>query len=456
MLHRLDRLDRAILLSTVLLLGGITAVVVRGDQIGIAVQQTAPTGIVSSRTRIEVTFDEPLDLSSVSSNMSIDPAVPGDFEVAATTVRFRPRGAFQPGQNYQVTIHAGITATSGRRLKQDMQWAFSVRPLRIVFLQAEDGGPMNLYLLNPPDLPRKITDSEQGIVSFDVAPDGSKIVFVERPDPTVTKLSLWDSSTNAITPLYDCEDAVCNNLAWNPDGSSIALDYTNLQNAALVSPSRIMLLDVTTRVMRPIFRDNQVVATHARWSPDGKWLAAARLDEGGIALQHVPDGKDFLIPTDREENGVFSPDSQSLLVRKRVALGEGTSAQHLVVVDLSSEILARRDLVPDNAPVNDIEAAWRADSKSLVVVRRKPFSANTIQGSQLYLVEIATAQPTPLLTGDTFRQQSLQVSPGDESIIFWQLPVGKPAEKLTLWQLDFQTGTLKQIAENADSPRWLP
>jgi dipeptidyl aminopeptidase/acylaminoacyl peptidase len=315
---------------------------------------------------------------------------------------------------------------------------------------------MNLYLLNPPDLPRKITESDQGIGSFDVAPDGSKIVFAERVDPTVTKLSIWDSSTNAVTPLYDCEDAVCSNLAWNPDGSSIALDYTDLQTGALVTASRIMLLDLTTKVMRPVFRDNQVVATQAHWSPNGKWLAAARLNEGGIVLHHVPDGKDFLVPTDREENGVFSPDSQWLLLRKRVLLDQGTSAQHLVVVDLSSETLPRRDLVPDNAPVNDIEAAWRADSKSLVVVRRKPFSANTAQGSQLYIVEIATAHATPLLTGETFRQQALQVRPGDESIIFWQLPVGKPAEKLALWQLDFQSGMLKQIADNADSPRWLP
>src|SRR4026207_2419651 len=109
----------------VLLLGGIIAVVLRGDQIGIAVQQTAPLGTVSSRTPIEVTFDEPLDPSSVPTNMFIDPAVPGDFEVTATTVRFRPRGAFQPGSNYQVTIRAGITATSGRRLKQDVRWTFS-------------------------------------------------------------------------------------------------------------------------------------------------------------------------------------------------------------------------------------------------------------------------------------------------------------------------------------------
>lgn len=448
--------DLLMILCIVGLIAAIGFVVLRGDQVGLGVLYFGPTESASSRATIQITFDEPIQaISKVESYFSLTPPIKGRILVINKQIIFQPAETLQLEQTYTVTIRAGLTSSNGRKLKADVHWQFRIRVPQIVYLVADTNSVANLYTLNPP---RQLTNSDAGINSYDVAPDGSKIVYSETPIDGSSRLYLLDAATGQSTLLYKCQDAICSHLTWRPDGGMIAFERADLNSGTGTEGglARVWLFDVAMNEAHPLFRDNQQLGVSPHWSPDSTRLAIYNAAVAGIEIHDFTNGKDTIIPAEDGEVGEFSPDGRWLSFPKIVQIGE-KFVIHLALLDLSSAQPTQRDLVPDSDAYNDVEGAWRSDSRSLIVARHQPYEGGSQPPQpQLYDIEIATGKMTPLVTDKNYKNTRISLSPIGDRIVFERFASDKPDAQTEIWLYQLDTKSLTLLATNGFDPRWIP
>ncbi|MBN1955750.1 MAG: Ig-like domain-containing protein [Anaerolineae bacterium] len=102
--------------------------------------------LVPVNTRIQATFNMPVDPASAQSRFSVRPAgtrqpVDGDFRVLDNTILFIPTTWLDFDREYVVTIDAGVaSASGGAGMKDDYTWRFTTVPLpRIIATDPGDG-----------------------------------------------------------------------------------------------------------------------------------------------------------------------------------------------------------------------------------------------------------------------------------------------------------------------------
>lgn len=450
---KIESFDLIMLTVVLVLLLALGGVIARGDQVGISVQKFGPSDTVSSKAILQITFDEPIQQASAESHIHVTPTINGKVTVVDKVIAFQPVDTFKPGQSYTLTVQAGMVASSGRLLKQDAQWQFSVRGARIVYLV--DTVTPSLYLYDPANgKPEKIINSQPGISEYDVSPDGSQIVYSELQDNGSSTFSVWDSATRQIKVLLTCDDSLCANPVWRPDGAVIA--YEKQPKGTLVRAPHVWLLDVAANSIKPLFKDNQQLNEMPRWSPDGTRIAVLSTSAGAILIHDFSSETDTSIPLNRDTFGGFSPDGKWLFVSKDTAPGQDLIAAHIVLLDVSANPITSRDVIPDSDPANDQEAIWRANSQGLIVVRHRPFSQQTVPGSQLYNVEIVNGTAKALTADDGLEQRNLKLSPAGDSVVFERIAPGKPNVPSEIWTVNLATDELKLIAKGGFDPRWLP
>lgn len=459
--QRLDRLDIGVAVAVAALILAIALVLLSGDRVGISVRRFVPQGLASSQSVVQITFDEPLDPESVADKISLSPAAEGTITVTGNQLQWQPTHALQQGQIYTVRLAEGVRAQNGRLLLEAHQWEFRVRAPQVVFMAPVDNPIQNLFMVDPnvPDSqPQQITFSELGVLSYDIAPDGSRIVYSELGDQRTAHLRLYDLRSNSTLTLLECPTAACTTPAWRPDGGMVAFERSdlNLDTGAGPGAPRIWLVDTTTGIPRPLFADSQRLGYSPRWSPDGRFLASYDANVGGIVLFDFEANAERLIRTPQGEVGQFSADGRWLFFPKIIQLAGTTRyVAHFVLVDLESELMVQRDLVPESDPNNDVELAWLPDNRRLVITRRPP-TITTMQGAQLHLIDLETNETTPLVTDGDYSSGQVAVSPNGEQLAFQRFALAKPGARAEIWLYDLTTGDLRLLASNATLPRWLP
>lgn len=458
-----EKFDLILLVVIFALVATITAIILRGDQVSLGVRTFGPTDSASSRAAITVTFDEPIDARMAAKHFTIDPFVEGGFSVSGAGITFRPTLPLQPGKTYTVTLSSGFAGVSGRAIKRDFRWTFRVRQPRVVYLGPVDQAVQNLFAVDPTttNAPEQITRSENGVVGYDVTPDGSEIAYSEiayseNRSYGVTNIFVMDVATRQTRLLYAC-NAACTNLAWRPDGGTVAFQRVDLDLSVGTGPGapRVWLFELATNTAQPLFPNDQMLGYSPRWSPDGTRLAVYSASAGGILVHDFLTDKNITIPTANGEFASFSPDGRWLYYPKIVMLGDNSAAVHYVLVDLSTTPFTLHNLIPYTEPVSEVQAVWQADSRGLLEVRHSAVNGPA-EGSGLYSIDLATGKSKPLVPGDGNDQDGLALSPMGDAIAFQQITQANSGARPQLWLYNFPMGTLKMIADNATLPGWLP
>lgn len=467
----LDPLDRGVLLASLVLVLLLGLTVARGDQIGLQVNSRSPQESGSIRAAVSVAFDEPIE-ASASSFFQISPKVPGTVTTSGRNLTFQPDNPWQVGARYAITIAAGVTASQTMRtLKAAVQWSFTVRSPRIAYLQADPANPVleNIYMVDlaTPANPIALTNSQVGIGSFDVSPDGMRIVYSEFNESTRgINLLLWEAATGASSLLLNCDTSACGNPKWSPRGDLIAFERSEGASSASGNGiSRIWLLPLATRQPRPLFSDSQIIGYGVKWSPDGKRIGVfSQSPSGNVTLIKTLETDEVKqIPTEATTSLEFSPDSQSLLLPKvvEVPATETTGRRYATrfsSIDLTSPYLTQRDTAKLSDPGNDQEAIWAADGQSIYVTRRPPYSGTQsgLVGTQIMQIDLATLTATEVLPDQETFNSEMVLSPLADKLIMRRFTLGKTGGRPELWVMDLATKQLTKLAQPARAAVWMP
>lgn len=481
---KLNQFDRRVVLIVVALLGLTGLVILFGDRVGVTLQRVAPIGVARSTSSIIMQFSESMNRVTVPPNVKVLEVSPdkrdatisasdvlstvdGTVTWSGTTLSFRPSTPLRPGAAYQVILSPGAVSDSGRKVISEYRYSFTVRTPRVAYLAPASSAPINLWVADPsvPGSAHQVTKSPSGVYDFGVSPDGSKIAFTEKNSNTGTMdIKLLDVETGGIEQVTNCADAECKTPVWRPDGQLIAYERidlnSSLANQVGASPTRIWIIDLSSKpaTTRPLFDDSQILGYGVRWSADGTRISIFDMSSQGILVHDFRDGSTQVVPSKYGNAGELSPDGTKLIYPE-VTLANNEATSYLQIADLVSKNLQRVSNPED--PIDDDNAIWTPDGKSLIVSRRY-LDERTTHGRQIYEVNPVDGTARPLIVDANYQNGFFSLDPTGTRLVLQRFPdplamndpnnPGLPE----IWTYDMQTKALVKVSDNAFVPRWVP
>jgi Tol biopolymer transport system component len=460
---RFDRLDLGVGLTMAVLLLAIALTILAGDRVGAGVAAVSPSGNAHTTGPIRVTFYEPMDAASVESRFAVDPPAAGTFSWSSTQLTFKPSAALAADQTYTVTLRAGAQSLQGRRMIEDVRWSFHVARPRIVYLapavrvgQAE---PSNLWMADPtlPFAATQLTFSQSGLLDFAPSPDGTRIAYTEQVGKDGGNLYVLTLDSGVNQPITNCIDALCQSPAWSPDGTRIAYERTELNHDLPPNDQgpHTWIVNLNDLSTSPLIKESQFLGKLPRWSPDGSQIAVYDRNQHAIAIYNLATGDSKLIPTVIEEPGLFDPTGKRLLYAILVEAPQEFYSG-FALADLTNPQGGVRALSGQDAPpVDDHQAAWNPDGKSLAVTRRY-LDNRQVCGPQVYLVNPDTGDAQPLVVEGSYTHGAIGWNPAGDQLVMQRFPCMEQDAQPGIWIYDMRSQTLRQVAKNGYVPQWLP
>ena len=209
-----------------------------------------------------------------------------------------------------------------------------------------------------------------------ISPDGGKVAWVElRVDggsglrTSLQVATLGDSTLGAAPRWWGRDNARVRHLAWSPDGSRLVF----LSDAETPGQMQVYVADTIGSSVRSLTHLTGELGM-PRFSPDGRTVAFlftenARAAAGPVAAKPV-------------ETGV---------------IGERMDVQRIAVVDTESG--ETRVVSPPSLYVHEFD--WSPDGKRIAVTAAPPPGDDGWYVVALYALDVATGEPTTLLTPST-------------------------------------------------------
>jgi dipeptidyl aminopeptidase/acylaminoacyl peptidase len=211
-----------------------------------------------------------------------------------------------------------VDGTEGRQLTRGESSATSPQWFpsgdRFAFRRGDDDSSQVYAMYTDGGEAWQVTESDEGVASYGLSPDGTKVWFVARDPETVEQKRrakqhddaivvdasyrfshLWvhDMVADESTRLSEGDFTVAD-PRWSPDSSRIAFVTRPTTKANDGWNSDIRVADVATGASRLLF-ENPGPDSAPRWSPDGETIALVANTHAGRTVWH---SKLYLLPSD--------------------------------------------------------------------------------------------------------------------------------------------------------------
>jgi Tol biopolymer transport system component len=442
----------------------------------IAIAPAEGAADVSTRARVRLVFDQPMEPASVAAGLSLEPALPGDlsWDAAGTTLTFTPRQPWPAGGQVRLTLAEGRSRL-GLPLLEGRAWSFTVGLERVTFLS---GAPPNLAVVSTVEgaRPSFLTAEPYGVADYAIRPDGGQIVYsARRADggADLRALALEGDEAGAAAELLACPGAACLAPAFSPDGARLAYERQTpaptAEGGAGFGDPRIHVLalaggqDTTTG-------DLASQARQPRWTPDGR-LSYYDAGRQAVAVQDLAAGGVTYIPSTSGEPGTFSPDGQAyvfpeivlmenaitltgtLAVTENVPVRVAGFYSHLLratIATNATQDLSGPGVVEDASPVYSVAGDWLAFG-------RKPLEGQEwLPGRQLWLMRADGSAARPLTDAPEYNHSAFAWHPDGRRLVFMRFNVIDPNAAAEIWLINADGTGARRLATGGYLPEWLP
>lgn len=347
----------------------------------------------------------------------------------------------------------GALGAVAAMLWQGGYWVFGEPPSGIVYIAWDEAGLNRLFVLDPAadESPLALTDEATDVADFAVSPDGQTVAFTRRRADGRADLWLVGTNGRLSRTLLTCDDALCSQPRWSPDGARLVYERRNAATPDTPPGSpRLWWADVATGETSPVFSDSQWLGWGAAFSPNGRWLSYVSPNAQEVQAFNLETGQVVRIPSRSGEPAVWDTQGEALFVTD-VLLDEDYFALHLFVVDLATETAV--DLSGATADVNDSMPAVSPDGEWIALTRKTP---RTPDGKQVWLMPRAGGELVNLTNSPEVHFGLAGWSENGRYLTFQGYELARPGAEPTVWLYDTTTSQLRPLVTPGTQPAWIP
>lgn len=457
---RLDRVALGLIVTLVVL---IAALVARGDQVGARVAAVSPAegaSGVSTRSRLSITFSEPMRISDVEARLTVRPPISGTLRWSGNTVFFDHREPLRADTTYTLTLAAGASSQRRRLVLADKTWTFQTGHPRVVYM-APASGVTDLYV-SEADGSRlaRLTNEPFGVFDFAVSPDGRRIAYsAGRDEQGVRDVIVINADGTGRERAVVCDNAACQYVSWSADGTRLAFERRVLIQGSIgksPGPARIWLHDLPSKQSAPLLSDSQQLGSLPRWSPVGEQLAYYDTLNNVIAVIDAQSGDREQVDSLLGDSGTWAPDGRQLAFVELLPVDAARYSQ-ILRVDLTQSLITP---LLGITSTNDSNVAW-SPIGDLVAFGRQlrdvPATGTFLPfGPQIHVVAPDGQGLRRLTNQPDFSYGGLAWSPDGQWISAVRINLTIQDPKPEVWLVRADGSRSVKLADDATLPAWLP
>lgn len=338
---------------------------------------------------------------------------------------------------------------------------------QIIFLGPASAASPNLHLLTIGSTKAEpITDVPGGILDYAISPDGQWAAYAAQRRGILSDIWAVNLQSHQSIQLTNCVDAEasCDNPSWHPSSAQIA--YTRReysQSSGRAYTDRVWVVDLATRTAKLLFDDVEQEGCCPKWSPVGERIALFAPNPQGVLVYDFPAARNVFIPTGQGlVGGAFSPDGSRLIYPVlRIGAAGGSYYQHFQMAHFGN--FGEQDPIgqlisgAQDAPVEDLQAAFHPDGQHVALVRRRLDSGYTIE-SQIYILDLATQTVQQITSDPAYSNGSISWN-SDGDLLLMQRYQENPETgrgDLSIWVYRVSTGELQKVYDDGFLPKFVP
>lgn len=441
---------------------------------------------ISARAPIELVFDRAMRHESVETRLVVEPPIDGTWQWVGNTARFTPLRDWPRDTEITVRLPAGARSSLGLPALTNREWAFVVDPPRVAFIAGDLFRTSQVFAVELDGRQRvQLTDMDDDVFEFDVASDGSFIVYAAAREDGGADLYRLDLATGVPDVLLVCAPFSCRNPVIDPFDHRLAFErqhvladdlgqltferaevgwlslddpqppgnmlptadtlhsplWASADALAVVNQSQNSLALFSLAASSFTMLD-QVGPRTAAWRADGQSLIYSEIES---PAQLVPTAT----PTDdpRPISATPSP------TPRPTALPEDILSAHLVRYDLATGSQARLTVAPN---VEDASPSLSPDGRWLAFSRKFLEDATWTPGRQLWVLPLDGGEPRQLTADPLYAHSSFVWSPDSSIIIYVRFNVADINLPPDILAVPVSGGEPVMLAEAAQWPHWLP
>lgn len=436
------------------------------------------SGHQQNNAAIEIKFSRPMQPDSVQQNLSISPAIAGEYTWPDETVlRFVPADTWASGTQVEVRLEKGSRSRLGLAVRQPVEWSFQVSPIKLLYLWPATGDS-NIYALVPEDGESEQITFSGDVVGYDTSPDGQLIYYFTENSLGGNDLFFLNrfavaeiGNEQPVEPdrLLTCQRSLCTSPAISPDGKWLAY---------LRNDSEIWLLELAGSAEPVQVSPNRHDCRSILWAPDGR-LSYYNATAGAYIIRDIETGKQTVIDNLSGEIGAWAPGSTAFVVPEvftietdilRGPSGEADNEEvdveelepvrvlstHLLVYQTNG---SRVEDLSDDLLVEDFSPAFSPDGRLLAFTRRYLVEEPITLGRQIWLLSFSGGgsgvQSLALTDHPDYKYTAIAWHPEGRQFVTVRSNQVLLTEPPEIWLLDLDGNTTRLLIGGYE-PQWIP
>jgi hypothetical protein len=430
---------------------------------------------VSIHSQIAVTFDAPIDPTSISGALKITPPVSGSTTVIslpddrnpaaqatatptgthASVLVFTPDNPLAPHTTYSVTMSTTVKRTDGQ-VATGQTWSFTTgeppaNALNEIAFTSDRGGVDNVWLMNfDGSNARQVTSELVPVSGYDISGDGTTIAYSAAG--VVKRMPLSGDNLTTLTPAGDFEYSP----TITPDGTSLVVGRRDGSGKdlgywryPLVGGGNIEQLgtDGAPALGSVTLGDDGLTGSQGM----ATWASRAVFTSDGTTLLLIRGSDNAVEIVDM--TGAHKPSLLTLQANSRPVWVQSDGAFYLAASDDGGatwafwRVTAAGSATKGGPATGDIAT----DGRGLAVIVKG-------SGGSYHLAYSALGnKPQTLLVNDPgFSEAAPSFSPDGSVVVFGRVGTQTPTVSAGIWTVTGDGTGLTNISTDGGYPRWIP
>ena len=335
--------------------------------------------------------------------------------------------------------------------------------LRVAYIGWDDTGMSQLFLVSPDGQPTQLSDLALGVLDFAPDPAGRSFLVASPNSAGGSDLWLLGQGQGSGQNVHSCGPAECTSLIWAGDGRRAIFEQRSPTGQDAAPATQLWWLDVQTGDTVAVLAGEGEMAAAGRLSADDTWVGYVSAADEGVHLVHFPDGRREFVTNEAGLPVVWSPVAPELVVpRFELVIAHGAegedheshshdylTAVHLLYMDLAS---GEARSISGDLNVEDSAPAWSPDGEWLAFGRRLP---RTGAPRQLWVMRKDGSDAHVVASEDGINYGPPQWTPDGAGLVFQRFAQDQPQSNPAVWQIDLESGAMRELAAAGMQPRVL-